>query len=69
MNTKKMIQSILLLGLFWYSYLIYICIFELRLNCFLFILLTMLAGIFVKCLYPLIKMNQEKHRRVDDHGI
>lgn len=69
MDTKKTIQSILLLGLFWYSYLVYICIFELQLNWTLLILLTMLLAVFVKCLYPFIRTNQNKHRKVDDHGI
>lgn len=69
MNTKKMIQSIMLLGLFWYSYLVYICIFELHLNLILLILLTMLTAIFIKCLYPLLSCSHNKQRKVDDHGV
>lgn len=57
MNTKKMIQSILLLGLFWYCYLVYVCMFELHLDWLLILLLTILLGIFVKSLYPFIKVN------------
>ena len=64
MNTKKMIQSIVMLGVFWYSFMVYLCIFELHLNW-----LILLLGIFIKVLYPLSKDSSFKHSEVDHHGI
>ncbi len=69
MNTKKMIQSIVMLGVFWYSFMVWFCIFELHLNWLILLLLTILLGIFIKVLYPLSKDRSMKHSEVDHHGI
>lgn len=69
MNTKKMIQSIILLGVFWYCYLVYICMIELQLPGIFVILLSVLLSIFVRTLYPLLHADKRNCREEDTHDI
>lgn len=81
MNTKKMMNVILLLGIFWYCYLGYVMLCELRLHPIFLLLLTGLLGLFVQTLRPLrtylnqkqllMQNNQanDRHRRENAHEL
>ncbi len=69
MNTKKMINSVLLLGIFWYVYLGYLMVFEMRMHPLFLILLTLLLGVFFKAVHPLCRHLTCSRKKVNSHEL
>ena len=69
MNTKKMIHSILLFGIFWYLYLGYLLQFEMQLEPIFLVLLTLLLGIFLLLLHPLCNHIAGHRKKVNSHEL
>lgn len=65
MKMKKMMQSILLLGIFWYAYVGYILIVEMDMNPILLVLLTAILWIFIKAVKPLCDYVAQHQKKVN----